>query len=56
MLVILHLNFVENTRQCTGIVCAFRLVEVQNNGASIYQPPADEDQAPKLYSMASGVC
>jgi len=39
LLVLLHLNSVENARQCSGIVCAFRLVELQNTCASIRQTP-----------------
>ncbi len=33
---------VHNARQCSGIVCAFRLVEAQNHGASIRKPLAIE--------------
>jgi hypothetical protein len=35
---------VHNAHQCSGIVCAFRLVEAQNNGASIRKPLVIENQ------------
>jgi hypothetical protein len=47
MLVLLHPNWVVRAPMLhSGF--AFRLVESQNNGASIRQPLVDEDQAPIL--------